>query len=345
MNLQNINFLTGFLKVAFLVAILMSSFLIAQTSVLINEPLIASAITFDLIITLPFAYWFFIRKTKISKLTIFILITIGFVITSLILPENNRQLLEFLKYFALPVFEIGVVSYVIFLIYKSQKTFKTLRENKPDFLERFRQMMTAEFSDGLIAKALTFELSGIYYAFFSWKKRNSKYSFTSYKENGFVAIVAVLGFILAIEIFVLHFLMSKWNELIAWILTASSIYLLFQIFAHFKAVLLRSTEVRDDKLFIRCGLFGDAEIEIDNIETIEITLSPEKLERNEEKLVPLGEFTESNVKISVVNETVVNSFYGRKKNFQTLYFYLDEAEKLKSEIEKNKGKNKWQNTN
>ncbi|MDQ3634141.1 MAG: hypothetical protein ACR2MD_07170 [Aridibacter sp.] len=52
MNMDFINQMTTILKAAFLLSIIMISIIIAQTSTLINQPLMATAITFDLTITL-----------------------------------------------------------------------------------------------------------------------------------------------------------------------------------------------------------------------------------------------------------------------------------------------------
>lgn len=88
---MNVNFagvLLNFLKITILLLIVTVSIFITQNSALIDHPLIASAVTCDLIITLPLAYWFFIRKTKISNQTVTAFITFGFIIASLILPEG-----------------------------------------------------------------------------------------------------------------------------------------------------------------------------------------------------------------------------------------------------------------
>jgi hypothetical protein len=312
----------------------MVSLVIAQTSVFIYEPLIASAITLDLTLTLPFAYWFFIRKTKISKLTVLEFLIFGIILASFILPENNRQLLDYLTYFALPVIEIGFLVYAGFIIYRSRKTFISLSQNGKDFLEVLRETLLKEFPGAVLAKACSFEIAGFYYAFIAWKAKRGEQAFTYHKQNGVTALLIVFGFMIAVETFVLHFFVAKWSMIAAWILTAFSIYFLFQIFAHGKAIFLRPVEIAGDKLFIRCGLLGDAEIELANIASIEQIAPSFTPAEGEIKLSPLGDFSACNLKISLQTEAVLNGVYGKKKNFKAIALSVDEADIFRSEIEK-----------
>jgi hypothetical protein len=139
---------------------------------------------------------------------------------------------------------------------------------------------------------------------------------------------------IAVETFVLHILIAKWSMIAAWILTAFSIYFLFQIFAHGKAIFLRPVEIAGDKLFIRCGLLGDAEIELANIASIEQIAPSFTPADGEIKLSPLGDFSACNLKISLQTEAVLNGVYGKKKNFKAITLSVDEADIFRSEIEK-----------
>ena len=334
MNINYASFLLNFLKAAILLSIVTFSVFIAQKTSLIEKPLIASAITFDLIITLPFAYWFFIRKTKISKQTVSALIFFGFIIASFILPENNRTFLDYLKYFALPLMELGFLAYAGFIIFRARKTFKSIKQNRRDFLETLRETLVKEFPNPVLAKVFTFEIAGIYYAFFAWKAKRGKNNFTYHKQNGVTVLLFFLGFVLAVEIIVMHILIAKWSAIAAWILTAFSLYFLFQIYAHGKAIFLRPVETSGSKLFVRCGLLGDAEIDLDNIKSVEKLPLTSELENHEVKLSPLGDFTACNLKISLRDEAVLNKIYGIKKNFKTVFLSIDKAETLKTEIEK-----------
>lgn len=334
MNVNYINLLTNILKAGFLLSIVLVSVFIAQNSALINQPVMATAVTFDLIITLPIAYWFFIRKTKIAKQTVTAFVLFGFIAASFILPENNRRFLEILKYYALPLMELGFLAYAGFLIYKARKTYRSLREKGSDFLETLRETLLKEFPNEFLGKAMAFEFAAFYYAFLNWKSKRGENVFTYHKQNGTVALLIVFGFVITVETFVLHILLVKWSVIVAWILTASSLYFLFQIFAHGKAIFLRPVVVAGDKLFVRCGLLGDAEIDLENIESVEKSAPPSETKEDSIKLAPLGDFTACNLKIDLRGEAVLNGVYGRRKNFKTIFLSVDNAEDFIEKIKK-----------
>lgn len=334
MNPDQINVLTNTLKVSFLLSIVAVAVYFASFSAYIGEPLLASAITFDLILTLPIAYWLFIRKTSLSKKTIPILVSVGFVIAMIILPPDNRTFFNYLLYYGAPLIELAFISYAGYLIYRSRKTFRLLGDNNKDFLEKLRETLVNEFPYPFLAKALAFEISGFYYLFFKWRISRGDGQFSYHKRNGGIALLIVFAFIILAETAVFHFLIARLSLIAAWVLTISSLYLLFQIIAHLKAIILRPWEITEEKLLIRCGLMGDAAIELDNIESVSTTSFKEHVRKPTARLLPLGDVIKSNLTISLKNEEILNGIYGRKIVFKTLDIYIDDAKRFTAEIER-----------
>lgn len=341
MNVNYTNQISNVLKAGVLLSIVIVSFSIARSSFIIMHPEIASAVAFDLTISLPTAYLIFIRKTKISKLTVVPLFIFGIIAASLILPADNRRFLDLLKFFALPAVELGIFAYVGFIVYKSRKTYQSLNQNRGDFLENLRETLINEFPIEAAANALTFEIAGIYYAFFAWKTKRGETFFTYHRKNGAAALLTLLIFIIAVETIVLHLLIAALSATAAWILTFFSAYFLFQIYAHSKAIFLRPIEISDEKIYIRCGLIGDARIDLENIESINYVAPTVEAGKDAVKLSPLGKFTACNLQIFLRDEAVLNGIYGKKKNFKTIFLAVDEIEKFKIAIEQ-KLKNKIQ---
>ncbi|MBA3692196.1 MAG: hypothetical protein H0X15_10995 [Acidobacteria bacterium] len=333
MNLNNISNAINILKFGILLLIVAVSFIITRSSMILTHPELATAITIDLILTLPLAYLFFIKKTKISKLTVVPLFVFGTIFASFILPANNQNFLHWIKLFALPVLELGILGYVGFIFYKSRKTYQSLNQKSTDVMEILRETLAKEFPVALAANALTFEIAVFYYAVIGWKAKRGENTFTYHKKNGAVALLSIFVFLIFIETTVLHVLLADWNNTIAWILTIFSVYFLFQIIAHGKAFFQRPIEITDEKIFVRCGLRGDAVIDVKNIEKIEIIGEIGEKETDSVKLSALGKMTPPNVKISVQNKAILNGFYGMKKEFKTIFLTVDETEKFKQAVE------------
>jgi hypothetical protein len=335
MDVHYTNQISNCLKAAFLLSLVGVCFVLARSAFAASHTEIYSAITFDLTVTLPLAYLFFIRKTKITKLSTIGFFIFGIVFASFILPTENQKPLDYLKLFALPALEFGFLTYAGFIVFKSRKTYKSLDRNRRDFLENLRAALVKEFPSERAANALAFEIAGFYYAFFRWKTKRAANFYTYHKKNGAAFLLAAIAFLVAAETFVLHVLIADLSLMTAWILTAFSAYFLFQIFAHGKAIFLRPTEIAENKIFIRCGLLGDAVIDLKNVESVDFAAPLEKPHKQDVILSPLGKFTACNLKLSLKNQATLRGIYGKRKNFTTIFFTADEAENLKAEIEKN----------
>ncbi len=332
MHLNNIFDAINILKAGILLSILAVSFALAQSSLILIRPELATAITIDLTLTLPLAYLFFIRKTKISKLTVSGFFIFGTIFASFILPADNRNLLELIKLFALPVLELGILSYVGFVFYKSRKTYRSLNRKSGDFVEILRETLAKEFPIALAANVLICEIAVLYYAVISWKAKRGENTFTYHKKSGIVALLSIVIFIVAVETLVVHILVALWSATFAWILTIISVYFLLQVFAHLKAVLQRPIEVTADKIFLRYGIFGDVVIDLANIEKIENSSAPFEKKKGTSKLALLGELEQHNLKIVLKDAAVLHGFYGIKTKVKTLYLFIDEIEDFRTVI-------------
>ena len=320
------------LKVGILLSIVALSFAIARSSMILVHPEFATAITIDLTLTLPLAYLFFIRKTKISKLTTVGLFVFGVIFASFILPADNQNFLGWIKLLAFPVLELGSLSYVGFIFYKSRKTYQSLNKKGGDVLEILRETLAKQFPIALAANALTFEIAVFYYAVISWKTKRGENTFTYHKKSGIVALLSVVIFIVAVETLIAHVLIALWSEIFAWILTIISVYFLFQVFAHLKAVSQRPIEITGNKIFLRYGIFGDAVIDLENIEKIENSSTPFEKRKGTGKLALLGKLEQHNLKIVLKDEIVLHGFYGIKTKVKTLYLFVDEIEDFRTAI-------------
>ncbi|MGI8495782.1 MAG: hypothetical protein ACR2L1_10810, partial [Pyrinomonadaceae bacterium] len=260
------------------------------------------------------------------------LFVFGLIFASVILPESNF-LLNALKITVLPALELVGFGYAFFIIYKARKTYQSLGESDLDTMENLRETFCREFPMKSIGGALAFEISGFYYAFFSWRKKRGALFFTYYKNNGVLALLTVIIFLVTIETLILHFLVAGWSSTTAWILTIFSAYFIFQLFAHGKAIYLRPIKFTSDEIFIRCGLFGDTKIKLNEIEKVEIVNQSFEVNKEAVNFTPLGKFTQPNVKIVLRENATLNGFYGFRKNFKIIFLAIDEIERFKEKIE------------
>ena len=321
---------------ALLLSIFALSLSISFSSLTVKYPELVTGITYDLTLTAPLLYLFIIWKTKIPKTTVAPFLFASIVYASYIVPAEQQFHLNIVKMWLIPIVEIGVLCFVGFSVFKTIKAYKLVKNKDSDILKVLQEVSQNVIKIPILAKMFVFEIAVIYYALVSWVKINpTDKSYTYHKKSGKLALFGAILFIIGIETLVLHYFVVQWNWYVAWLLTLSSGYVLLQLFAHSKAVCQRPIEFIGNKLYVRYGLFGGTEIELDNIRDIELSTIPTVDEQDAKHVSLLADLEQFNTKIHLKKKEQFVGFYGMKEEYKTLLLYVDEAEKFKQFATKN----------
>ncbi len=161
----------------------------------------------------------------------------------------------------------------------------------------------------------------------------NEYSY--HKKSTSVSIL--LGFILLIliEIITLHHLLSMWSLIAAWVLTFLSIYTCFQMMALLKSLSKRPVFIDEanQQLVLRYGFFSEAVIPFLEIKKISIYEKEISDDKSITSFSPFGKLEGVNMLIELFNKTEFNSFYGFKKKYTSLAFFVDEKHQFVKRIE------------
>ncbi len=205
------------LKAGVLFAILLCSILVAQSSWINVDPLIGTAVTIDLIFSIPIIYFLFIRKTSIPKITVVPVFGLGMLIASLLLPAGERQLLNIALLYAVPLVELSVLVYLAYRVYRTRSAFMAEALLARDVMERLRSAFDREIQPAFVARIAAFELGLFYYTFLARRSKHDANSFTYHRKDGSISILVVFLFLLSAETVVIHILLAQWNSIAAWI--------------------------------------------------------------------------------------------------------------------------------
>ena len=182
-------------------------------------------ITYDLIILSPALYFLAIRKTNIPNITVVPVMIAGTLVGGYLLPESARAHYNVLESTLLPLVELIVFGVAGVVTYRTIKKMKSSNDASLDFFQVFEKSLNQVMGHPRLAKIMSLEFGGLYYALFVWKSHTPKKSeFSYHSDSGLKAILyAVIG-ITILETGILHVLLSRWNETVAWVLTILSIY-------------------------------------------------------------------------------------------------------------------------
>jgi hypothetical protein len=297
-----------------------------------NSNSLAIGITLDLIVTVPFLYYLFIRKTQIPKTTIVPFIILGMVICSFILPVENQQYLSLFKTWVFPVIELSVIIYVIYNVKKGIQSYQHKKEETLDFFTRLKNTCYEILPKRAVIPVVT-EIAVFYYGFFHWKKNVLKENeFSYHKNSGSITLLVALLLIIAVETVTLHVLLAKWSSNVAWILTLLSIYSGFQIFGFLKSMPQRPIRIEKDKLILRYGIMVEAVIPIKDINYIEVSSRDIELDTETRKLSFLGALESHNIILHLKEENSLIGLYGMQRKFKRLAFFIDQKAVFKDQL-------------
>jgi len=315
--------------------IFLSCFLITLSPAFkVNQPVVSFAIAFDLIITAPLVYLFFIRKTAISKTTIFRMMVIGIVATGFIIGADS-PVTAILKFWLAPIVETIVIFLAVMKFRQFRKEAKNNRGENTDFLICTRLILGKVFGSQKVANIMASEIAVVYYAFAKRQRTISNEQFTSYKNTAIIIMLYTFMFLLSVETGIVHLLVAMKSDLWAWVLTALSLYTCLQLFAHIRAIKIRVTTLNATGIDLRMGLASDAFIEYENITSID--RFTKDLEGNNIKIALLDGLEEHNIRIQLKKEVEVTKMFGIKKRSNVVLMYIDEPELFLEKV-KNKGR-------
>lgn len=316
--------------------IVLTSVILGVSPVLKQYPELATAITYDLVLTSPLLFFILSYKSKVSKLKTVPFFIGGLAIASFLLPESGQVHLGYIKTYLLPAVELVVLGFLSLKIYKTVQTFKRRSNHAADFLTLSKSSALELFGTSRYASLFASEISMLYYAFFSWKPKRLKVNeFTKYKENASFALAAAVLMVIGIETYAFHILLLKWNAVAAWVLTALSIYSAFSIIAHIKALINRPCVLTHEHLILKNGLLADIVIpltEIDKIEGFSKELHSKNL-----KIGHLGLNKESanhNIAIHFTTPQTIEKMYGFIEECDILLVHIDEKNRFLTAVQK-----------
>jgi hypothetical protein len=293
-----------------------------STKFQLNNQLLSNAILADLLIMAPLVYFLAIRKTDIAKLTVTRVFALGLLLASFILKAQASPILSIIKTWIAPILEAYVLYMIISKFYVANK--KATTNDKLDFLGHCRNVMYQVVGNEKLGNILSSEIAVMYYAFFGSKDKSIDYKtkFSTYKENGLQLVLIAILSIFLIETIGIHFLLSLWNNIIAWTITGLSLYTCIQLLAHIRAIKARPVKINADSFEVHNGLAGDAYIQFDNIEKIEMS-NKKPNGREFVKIALLKGLENHNIVVYLKKPMEVTKIFGLKKQTDTILFFVD----------------------
>jgi hypothetical protein len=304
--------------------------LIAKSPVFYQYPdKLSVAITLDFLVTLPLVFYLLIRRKNISWIAVTPVATLGIILAGLVLPKDHQEFLAQARMVSFSLMELMVIAFLIIKAGKAKKAYNLQKDAAYDFYTALKNAVSEVVPKGL-SNLLSTEIAVFYYGLFCWSKRKIESNeFTCHKENGTIAVLFVIIFMIIVETAVQHILIGLFSAAVAWIITLVSIYSVLFLFGISRSLSRRPVLLTDNKIHLRYGIISEAIIHFDNIESIQISTSVVGTNKDLIFLSPLHKLENKNVVINLLEEGILHGFYGRKKKFKSIGFYIDDLARFK----------------
>ncbi len=284
----------------------------------------AWAITFDLTITIPLLYWFFVvRRGTAGPLTIAPVFMIGAIAAATVLPRGQQQFLGQLRAFAVPIAELLFVGALV------RRLTRFERSRSADPHDRITAAARAIAGEGRVAELIASEFTLLYYALFCWRKKPAAQAnaMTFHERNGWSTILVCIFVLIAAEGLAMHLFLARWSAQAAWGWTALDLWAVLWLLGDYHALRLRLTSLDADALHLRYGMRWSADIDRTNIASVEAVRDERQWKRR--GILKIALLDEPRWLITLREPVVVRGLAGLRKEIRALAILPDDDAALR----------------
>jgi hypothetical protein len=298
--------------------------IITKTTTFIQHPLpISIGILFDCTILATALFYGLVARPLQLPISRTVLFAIAMLRLALFITPSATPLMERIWPVLLVLAEGTVVIISVLRFRKITRTYRALRPTH-DVPAAFHGALAAVFGEKT-ASIIASEGQVIYQALFNWhgpvEVPVGTIAVTTHRESGQLVLLIGLLSVGLIEATAMHFLLAVWWPVVAFWVTAASLYGCLMILAIINTTRKRPSFLTETMLHLRLDMRWQAVISLDNITTVTpIFDKPTKQPR----LLNTTLVTAPNVLITLHDPVVIGGIYGLSRTVTQLSLFIDD---------------------
>ncbi|HEU4451810.1 MAG TPA: hypothetical protein VFR81_02085 [Longimicrobium sp.] len=291
----------------------------------------AGAVTFDLLVTVPFFFWLLvIRRTGLPWISIVPFFLLSLAAASLVLPDDSQRYLALARMAVVPA-EIALLAYAAFRV---RAFLGRGIDSGGDVLAGIRGVLREMIPARPVADVAAAEVALVWYALLSWRAQpevaRGEMAFTAHEASGLGGMVGALVVGCVIEALGVHLLVARWSPATAWALTALTAYGIVWLVGLARSVALRPTTLGPGGLRVRVGVLWEMAIPVDRISAV----TPGTAESPGRDTLKAALLTTPRLTIDLSEEMEATGLYGqRKRGITRIALYVDRPKELAAELQ------------
>jgi hypothetical protein len=294
-----------------------------------HPELLADALTLDLLLTAPLAYWFLaVRGAGWPQVTVVPVFVLSVAATRLVPALEAGRLLPWLEWVAIPA-ELLLLTIVARRAIAMSRTLA--RDEGDDALESLRRAARELVEVERAAEIIACEAAVLWYAVAGGARRSPPRdrgdsagyeSFGVRRRSGYGPILVAILFALVAEGIALHLFVRHWSAVAAWILTMLTAYATVWLIGDFRALGRRTIALTPDELTVRLGLRWTVRVPRDRIRAVRaVTGAGERRGKDHLRAVILG--AERQV-VELDAPLEATGFYGIRRTVRSIGLSVDD---------------------
>lgn len=271
------------------------------------------------------------------KIVAYLLFILCLAAAYFIIPSLQRDFLNRMLVWLLPVVEVSIICIILYSITKSFFRYKDIHSKESySFLEGMRMSLEPKLGKGFILETVLTELSVFYYSILVWFKKptikmDETYSY--HLTSQIKIIVIVFSSLILVEGVLFHFLIQLWNEIAAWVFTVLNMYAFLYMVGLYNSVKLLPHFIKQDMLIIRLGYQSRIELNINNIDQIkQAEQGGIGTKVPKDTYYSLLNIDTPQYELFLTDPVLMEGSYGRKKYVKTVVFRSDQPNDLITRI-------------
>jgi hypothetical protein len=296
-----------------------------------HPELLADALTLDLLVTVPLAYWFLAVRgagwPRVSVIPVFVLSVAS---TRQVPGLEAGRLLPWLEWVAIPA-EILLLTMVARRALAMSRALA--REEGDDALESLRRAALEMVEVERAAEIIAYEAAVLWYAVAGGGRREGAggESFGFRAKSGYGPVLIAILFALLAEGIALHLFVRHWSAVAAWILTILTAYAAVWLIGDFRALGRRTTRLTADELIVRLGLRWTLRVPLARIRAVRAITGPREPEGPDHLRAVLLGSERQLVELEAPLEAT--GFYGIRRRVRSIGLSVDEPERFLEALE------------
>lgn len=289
----------------------------------------AAAISFDLLVSVPFFFWLLVMRPRgLRWFTLVPVVVASGYAGLLVLPAASQQYLGYARLLTAPA-ELWLLGW------GGVRAWRLLRGGahpRGDVMAAIEAAVGEIVRYPRVAEIVAAEIGLLWYALLSWRAQPevgvADVAFTSHRRGGIMGLFGAVAFACAGEAVGVHLLVAHWSAMAAWGLTAFSVYGVIWLVGLARSVLLRPTVAAPDGLRVRMGMLAEAHVPFERIAAVtEVRAAPAS--RRAPGYLHAAIFAAPRVMIELNGEIDARGMYGmRKRGITRIGLLLDEPRQL-----------------